>query len=74
MIYKLANASNKASYRREIFISKTIAGFIILATGIVVTLKGILMTSPLGTVTWGVILLVGMMLIIIGTIAISYRS
>lgn len=74
MNYKLANASNKASYRREIFISKTIAGFIILATGIVVTLKGILMTSPLGTVTWGVILLVGMMLIIIGVIAISYRS
>lgn len=74
MNYKLANANNKASYRREIFISKTIAGFIILATGIVVTLKGILMTSPLGTVTWGVILLVGMTLIIIGTIAISYKS
>jgi hypothetical protein len=74
MNYKLGIAKNKALYHREIFISKTIAGFIILSTGIVITLKGIWMTSPLGTSTWGIILLIGMMLIIIGAITISYRG
>jgi hypothetical protein len=55
----------------KIKLPTTIAGFVILATGIVVLLKGIWMTSPLGTFTWGVILSVGLLLIIIGVIAIS---
>ncbi len=74
MNYKLGVAKNKILYHRELFISKTIAGFIILSTGIIITLKGIWMTSPLGTSTWGIILLMGMMLIIIGAITISYRG
>ena len=73
MNHKLESVKNKLLYRQEIFISKTIAGFIILATGIVVLLKGIWMTYPLGTVTWGVIIFVGVMLILIGIIAISHR-
>lgn len=71
---KLLNARNKLLYNRDVFLSKTIAGFIILATGIAVTLKGILLTSPLGTVTWGVIILVGMILIVIGVISITYKT
>ena len=71
---KLLNARNKILYNRDVFLSKTIAGFIILATGIAVTLKGILLTSPLGTVTWGVIILVGMILIVIGVISITYKT
>ena len=74
MNFKLMNARNRTLYYREIFISKTIAGFIILSTGIVITLKGIWMTSPLGTSTWGIILLIGMMLIITGAITISHRG
>lgn len=74
MNFRLANARNKIFYNRELFIVKTIAGFIILATGITVLLKGVWMTAPIGTMTWGVILSVGMMLIIIGVIAISSRG
>ena len=74
MNFRLANARNKIFYNKELFIVKTIAGFIILGTGITVLLKGVWMTTPIGTMTWGVILSVGMMLIIIGVIAISSRG
>ena len=70
----LLTARNKLLYNRDVFLSKTIAGFIILATGIAVTLKGILWTSPLATFTWGVIILVGMILIVIGVISITYKT
>ena len=72
MNYKLLKSRNKSLYRRELFLSKTIAGFILLITGVGITLKGILLTSPIGTVTWEAIILVGMILIVIGVIAISY--
>jgi hypothetical protein len=73
MNFKLTNARNKAFYNRDLFIVKTIAGFIILATGITVLLKGVWLTTPIGNGTWLIILSVGMMLIIIGALAISYK-
>jgi uncharacterized membrane protein HdeD (DUF308 family) len=74
MNYKLLHARNKSLYNRDVFLSKTIAGFIILITGIGVTIKGILFTTSPGTSTWGVIIFVGMVLIVIGIIAISTRT
>jgi len=73
MNFRLVNAREKTFYNRDAFIVKTIAGFVILVTGIAVLLKGVWLTTPLGTVTWGIILSVGMILIIIGALAISLR-
>ena len=64
--------NNSYEYFHGIFVSRTIAGFIILGTGITVLLKAVWMTDPLGTMTWGIILAVGMLLILLAVIAISY--
>jgi len=61
-------------YLQKIIISRTIAGFVILGTGIIVLLKAVWMTAPLGTLTWGVILSVGMLLILLAVVSISYRG
>jgi multisubunit Na+/H+ antiporter MnhB subunit len=65
--------NNSYEYLQGMFISRTIAGFVILGTGITVLLKAVWMTSPIGTMTWGIILSVGMLLILLAVIAISYR-
>jgi len=65
--------NNSYEYLQGMFISRTIAGFIILGTGITVLLKAVWMTAPIGTLTWGIILSVGMLLILLAVIAISYR-
>jgi len=65
--------NNSYEYLQGMFISRTIAGFIILGTGITVLLKAVWMTSPIGNLTWGIILSVGMLLILLAVVAISYR-
>jgi len=65
--------NNSDEYLQGMFISRTIAGFIILGTGITVLLKAVWMTAPIGTLTWGIILSMGMLLILLAVIAISYR-
>jgi len=65
--------NNSYEYLQGMFISRTIAGFIILGTGITVLLKAVWMTAPMGTFTWGIILSVGMLLILLAVVAISYR-
>ena len=65
--------NNSYEYLQGMFISRTIAGFIVLGTGITVLLKAVWMTAPIGTLTWGIILSVGMLLILLAVIAISYR-
>ena len=65
--------NNSYEYLQGMFISRTIAGFIILGTGITVLLKAVWMTAPIGTLTWGIILSVGMLLILLAVVAISYR-
>jgi len=57
---------------KKIKIPITIAGFIVLVTGIAVLLNGIFMTSPSELMIWGVILTVGILLIMIGVIAIHH--
>ena len=61
-------------YVGEIRLPSTVAGFIVLATGIIVLLKGVWMTSPIQLLTWGIILGVGMLLILIGTVSISLKE
>jgi len=65
--------NNSYEYLQEMFVSRTIAGFIVLGTGITVLLKAVWMTAPMGTLTWGIILSVGMLLILLAVVAISYR-
>ena len=65
--------NNSYEYLQGMFISRTIAGFIVLGTGIIVLLKAVWMTAPIGTLTWGLILSVGMLLILLAVVAISYR-
>ena len=65
--------NNSYEYLQGMFISRTIAGFIVLGTGITVLLKAVWMTAPIGTLTWGIILSVGMLLILLAVVAISYR-
>ena len=65
---------NNYEYFQKIIVSRTIAGFIILGTGITVLLKAVWMTAPLGTLTWGIILSAGMLLILLAVAAISYRG
>ena len=65
--------NNSYEYLQGMFISRTIAGFVILGTGITVLLKAVWMTAPMGTLTWGIILSVGMLLILLAVVAISYR-
>jgi len=65
--------NNSYEYLQGMFISRTIAGFIILGTGITVLLKAVWMTAPIGTLTWGIMLSVGMLLILLAVVAISYR-
>ena len=65
--------NNSYEYLQGMFISRTIAGFIVLGTGITVLLKAVWMTAPIGTMTWGIILSVGMLLILLAVVAISYR-
>ncbi len=65
--------NNSYEYLQEMFISRTIAGFIVLGTGITVLLKAVWMTASMGTLTWGIILSVGMLLILLAVVAISYR-
>jgi len=65
--------NNTDEYLQGMFISRTIAGFIILGTGITVLLKAVWMTAPIGTLTWGIMLSVGILLILLAVIAISYR-
>lgn len=65
--------NNGYKYLQGMFISRTIAGFIILGTGITVLLKAVWMTAPVGTLTWGIMLSVGMLLILLAVVAISYR-
>jgi len=65
--------NNSDEYLQGMFISRTIAGFIILGTGITVLLKAVWMTAPIGTLTWGIMLSVGILLILLAVIAISYR-
>ena len=64
---------NSYEFLQGMFISRNIAGFIILGTGIIVLLKGVWMTAPIGNLTWGIILSVGMLLILVAVVAISYR-
>jgi len=65
--------NNSYEYLQGMFISRTIAGFVVLGTGITVLLKAVWMTAPIGTLTWGIILSVGMLLILLAVVAISYR-
>jgi hypothetical protein len=65
--------NNSYEYLQGMFVSRTIAGFIVLGTGITVLLKAVWMTAPMGTLTWGIILSVGMLLILLAVVAISYR-
>ena len=65
--------NNSYEYLQGMFVSRTIAGFIVLGTGITVLLKAVWMTAPIGTLTWGIILSVGMLLILLAVVAISYR-
>ena len=65
--------NNSDEYLQGMFISRTIAGFIILGTGITVLLNAVWMTAPIGTLTWGIILSVGILLILLAVVAISYR-
>ena len=58
-------------YVEKIRVPTTIAGFIVLGTGIAVLLKAIWTTSLLGETTWYVLLFVGILLIIIGMVAVS---
>ncbi len=58
-------------YVEKIRVPATIAGFIVLGTGIAVLLKAIWTTSLLGETTWYVLLFVGILLIIIGIVAVS---
>jgi hypothetical protein len=64
---------NSYEYLQGMFISRTIAGYIILGTGITVLLKAVWMTDSMGTLTWGIIISVGMLLILLAVFAISYR-
>ena len=66
--------NNSYEYLQGMFISRTIAGYIILGTGIAVLLRAVWMTTSMGTLTWGIILSVGMLLIMMAIIAISYRK
>ena len=65
--------NNSDEYLQGMFISRTIAGFIILGTGITVLLNAVWMTAPIGTLTWGIMLSVGILLILLAVVAISYR-
>ncbi len=58
-------------YVEKMRVPTTIAGFIVLGTGIAVLLKAIWTTSLLGETTWYVLLFVGILLIIIGIVAVS---
>jgi len=64
---------NSYEYLQGMFISRTIAGFVVLGTGITVLLKAVWMTAPIGNMTWGIILSVGMLLILLAVVAISYK-
>ena len=81
MTDKLEDTENKKGIRvekmignktRKIKIPITIAGFIVLAIGIVVLLNAIFMTSPGEFTIWGITLTVGILLIIIGVLAIHH--
>ena len=65
------NEEESMIYVEKIRIPTTIAGFIVLGTGIAVLLKAIWTTSMLGGTTWYVLLFVGILLIIIGIVAVS---
>lgn len=65
--------NNSYEYLQGMFISRTIAGFVVLGTGITVLLKAVWMTAPIGNMTWGIILSVGMLLILLAVVAISYK-
>ena len=65
--------NNNYEYLQGMFISRTIAGFVVLGTGITVLLKAVWMTAPIGNMTWGIILSVGMLLILLAVVAISYK-
>jgi len=65
--------NNSDEYLQGMFISRIIAGFIVLGTGITVLLKAVWMTAPIGTLTWGIMLSVGILLILLAVVAISYR-
>ena len=74
MHYKLEKARTKTKYEERIVLLRTVSGFIILGTGLTVLLKGIWMTEPVGNFTWAVTLCVGMLLVIIAALAISYKG
>ena len=65
------NEEESMIYVEKIRVPATIAGFIVLGTGIAVLLKAIWTTSLLGETTWYVLLSVGILLIIIGIVAVS---
>ena len=65
------NEEESMIYVEKIRVPATIAGFIVLGTGIAVLLKAIWTTSLLGETTWYVLLFVGILLIIIGIVAVS---
>ena len=65
------NEEESMIYVEKIRMPTTIAGFIVLGTGIAVLLKAIWTTSLLGETTWYVLLFVGILLIIIGIVAVS---
>ena len=65
------NEEESMIYVEKIRVPTTIAGFIVLGTGIAVLLKAIWTTSLLGETTWYVLLFVGILLIIIGIVAVS---
>lgn len=65
------NEEESMIYVEKIRVPTTIAGFIVLGTGIAVLLKAIWTTSLLGGTTWYVLLFVGILLIIIGIVAVS---
>jgi len=73
MHYKLQAAKKKKVNEERIKIPSTVAGYIILVTGLAVLLKGVWLTNPAYIGTWGIILAVGMLLTIIGTVTIAYR-
>ncbi len=65
------NEDESMIYVEKIRVPATIAGFIVLGTGIAVLLKAIWTTSLFGETTWYVLLFVGILLIIIGMVAVS---
>lgn len=65
------NEEESMIYVEKIRMPTTIAGFIVLGTGIAVLLQAIWTTSLLGGTTWYVLLFVGILLIIIGIVAVS---